>query len=56
MASKVSVTSKAHLGPLSLTTYTVPDQYRNQLLKGDKVFFWKAAGKEGNSGIYALAK
>jgi len=41
---------------LDVDRWTVPDQYRNQLLNGDKVFFWKAAGKEGNSGIYAFGE
>jgi len=36
--------------------WTVPDQYRNQLRKGDKIFFWKSAGKEGKSGIYAFGE
>ena len=41
---------------LSIDRWTVPDQYKNQILKGDRVFFWKASGKEGNSGIYAFGE
>jgi predicted RNA-binding protein with PUA-like domain len=41
---------------LDADRWTVPSQYRNQLRKGDKVFFWKAAGKEGKSGIYAFGE
>lgn len=41
---------------LDVDRWTVPSQYRHQLRKGDKVFFWKAAGKEGKSGIYAFGE
>ena len=41
---------------LDVDRWTVPHQYRNQLRKGDKVFFWKAAGKEGRPGIYAFGE
>jgi predicted RNA-binding protein with PUA-like domain len=41
---------------LYVDRWTVPSQYRNQLRKGDKVFFWKAAGKEGKAGIYAFGE
>ncbi len=46
----------AALAKLTNDRWTVPEQYRNQIQKGDKVFFWKAAGSEGKSGIYAFGE
>jgi len=44
------------LDKLDYDRWTIPDQYRNKVCRGDKVFFWKAGGKEGNSGIYAFGE
>jgi len=41
---------------LDVDRWTVPPQYRNQLRKGDRVFFWKAGGKEGRAGVYAFGE
>jgi len=41
---------------LDTDRWTVPHQYRAQLRKGDRVFFWKAAGKEGRAGVYAFGE
>lgn len=41
---------------LDYDRWTIPDQYSRKEQKGDKVFFWKAGGKEGNAGIYAFGE
>ena len=39
-----------------MCVWTVPEQYSKLIRNGDKIFFWKAGGKEGNAGIYAFGE
>lgn len=47
---------RSALEHLDADRWVIPEQFRKQIHKGDKVFFWKAAGKEGYAGIYAFGE
>ena len=42
------------LNVLDVDVWTVPERYARSIRNGDKIFFWKAGGKEGNAGEVTL--